>query len=190
MAAAGRRAIVAGMRASTSVCRALLAAALAAGCGAGTPGADPTAPRPPPLEAAAADLGETARPPAPDAAAAKEAVPVPGGLVWELRAQPPRLTMAERDRFQLMVRVTNRGDRTVDPALHLAQFTVDGEPCMGCALAFGNGVMERGWAGLAPGQSVETGRGIGEILFERPGARVVELTHGSSRASVTIRVLP
>lgn len=109
---------------------------------------------------------------------------------WDVRAEPTRLSMSDRGSFRLFLRATNRGTGTVRPDLHPGHFMVNGSPSTLLDLAFSNGIMEPGWMGLSPGQSVETARAVGEGLFSAPGTYVITYTTGSRTSRVTVHVTP
>ena len=92
-----------------------------------------------------------------------------GPLAVELVARPLQLTMAERDKFVIGFKVTNRSDAVIDPKLDVADLLINGEPSVMWANTHGNGGREPEWYELPPGQHVARDYTIGTTLFEKPG---------------------
>jgi hypothetical protein len=121
---------------------------------------------------------------------AKEQSPSSDRLRWRLDVTPNPMRMAQRRSCLVRVSVTNEGPRAVEPQLHLAQFTLDGQLSMGLSLAFSNGVMDRGWSSIPPGETATTERALCETLFPTPGVYRIGLRQGAQTSTVVVRVTP
>jgi len=118
-----------------------------------------------------------------------------GPVLIQLLAEPARLPMAERDRFQLGLTATNSGNETVDPQLFALRLLVDGEYSPAFDLAIGNGVVPAGWTSLAPGATTRPHYWqLGEALFAEPGefhlTLRLALDSWSAESTATVLVTP
>lgn len=120
----------------------------------------------------------------------KEQSPSSDRLRWSLEVTPNPMRMAQRRSCRVRVSVTNEGARAVEPQLHLAQFTLDGRPSKGLSLAFSNGVMDRGWSSLPPGETAIIERAVCERLLPTPGEYRIGLTQDAQTIAAVVRVTP
>ena len=110
------------------------------------------------------------------------------GIRWRLRAEPARVSMAERDSVRLTIEATNTTDAQIDPERHRGQWLFQGEPHMGLMNWFGNGLRPMEWSGLPPGQTVTDAREPGEHLFEAPGEYEVAYARDGRRTAVRVTI--
>jgi hypothetical protein len=112
------------------------------------------------------------------------------GLEIKLVAQPTKLSLADRPAFKIGLEANNRGSAPIDPQLHDAVLTANGERSYAWDLAIQNGARDESWTKLPPGKSISISWPLGEALFEKPGTYELVLTHGAQKSSVVVEVTP
>lgn len=107
-----------------------------------------------------------------------------------LLARPLELSMSTRGEFEIGISATNRGTTTIDPALYRTRLLINDEDSLPFSDAIGNGVREREWFELAPGETVSMSwPSMGEIFFPVPGTYTLKLNLGGVESEpVAIRV--
>jgi hypothetical protein len=153
-----------------------------------------------PVPAAAAE--DTAPPPpasstAPSAPSTAPSATAAEPVEWQLTATPATLfPMADRGTFQLWIVAHNAGTVPADTERHRLAFQVNGKGSHSLSMAFGNGLRERRWNALAPGDTVREARGgpsdpvFGEELFPSAGDyELAMLQGGRVVATLNVRVV-
>jgi hypothetical protein len=104
--------------------------------------------------------------------------------------------MADRGTFELWIVAHNAGTLPTDTQRHGLAFQVNGKGSLSLSMAFGNGLRERRWSALAPGDTVREARGgptdpvFGEELFPSPGDYELGMLQGGRvLATLKVRVL-
>jgi hypothetical protein len=111
-------------------------------------------------------------------------------LEIELFAEPAKLAMAQRALFKIGLRAVNRGAAPVDPQLHDAVLTANGQRVYAWDLAIQNGARDDSWTSLPPGKSIDMSWSLGEAIFEKPGKYQLALTLGGQTSSADVEVTP
>ncbi len=149
-----------------------------------------------PVPAAAAE--DTATPPpapstAPSATSTAQPATATDPVEWQLTAAATTFPMADRGTFELWIVAHNAGTVPADTERHRLAFQVNGKGSHSLSMAFGNGLCERRWNALAPGDTVREARGgpadpaFGEGLFPSPGDYELGMLQGG-RVLATLKV--
>lgn len=102
----------------------------------------------------------------------------------QLGANPLSVPMSDIEAFKISISATNQGDETIDPELHRARLSVNGQDSIDWSLTISNGRREEKWFALPPGETVSMEwSSMGQFLFPTPGEYALELHYGG-------RVLP
>lgn len=107
-----------------------------------------------------------------------------------LIAEPAKLVMAQRALFKIGIQAVNRGAVPVDPQLHDAVLTANGQHVYAWDLAIQNGARDDSWTRLQPGKSIDMSWSLGEAIFEKPGKYQLVLTLGAQTISADVEVTP
>ena len=125
------------------------------------------------------------------------AQPTPAGpskmtnaLEIKLVVEPAKLAFADRASFKVGFEAVNRGAAAVDPQLHDAVLTANGERVYAWDLAIQNGPRDASWTQLPPGKSTAMSWPLGEAMFEQPGKYELVLTLGAQRSTAQVEVTP
>lgn len=112
------------------------------------------------------------------------------GIDIKLIAQPSQFAIADRGGFHIGFEAVNRGAAAIDPALHDAILTANGQRVYAWDLAIQNGLRDESWSQLPPGKSVAMSWPLGDAMFERPGKYALVLTLGAERSTADVEVTP
>jgi hypothetical protein len=111
-------------------------------------------------------------------------------LEIQLIAEPEKLAMANRAAFKIGFHAVNRGAAPIDPQLHEAVLTANGQRVFAWDLAIQNGTRDDSWTRLQPGQSIDIDWPLGDAIFEKPGRYQLVLTHGAQTSYAEVEVTP
>jgi hypothetical protein len=111
-------------------------------------------------------------------------------LEIKLIVKPAKLAMAERASFEVGFEAKNLGAAAIDPRLHDAVLTANGERVFAWDLAIQNGARDASWTQLPPGKSISMAWPLGEAMFEQPGTYKLVLALGAEQSVAEVEVTP
>ncbi|MBK9032584.1 MAG: hypothetical protein IPL61_14940 [Myxococcales bacterium] len=109
-------------------------------------------------------------------------------ITWTLTVTPATVALARTATVDVRIAATNHAPVALSPARDPLEFTIDGQPSMELAMAFGNGGRGGEWT-LLPAGATARDRRVGMELVTTPGVHVLAIAHnGRELARATLRV--
>lgn len=108
----------------------------------------------------------------------------------KLVAEPVKLSISERAAFKVGIEAVNRGSAPVDPHLHDAVLTCNGERAYAWDLAIQNGIHDASWTRLEPGKAIAASWSLGDALFDKPGIYQLALVFDDQTSTATVEITP